>query len=87
MILIKFIDELKLRYPNKNSYKSHLNSVVAIIGWIKEMDDIYQILAPINTNLAKTYNDDRDNNSVSATDNKRIINFNPDNIKKNTKIY
>ena len=46
------------------------------------MDDIYQILAPINTGLAKTYNDDRDNNSVSVTDNKRIINFNPDNIKK-----
>ena len=41
---IKFIDELKLRYPNKNSYKSHLNSVVSIIGRIKEMDDNNQIL-------------------------------------------
>jgi len=26
---IKFINELKLRYPNKNSYKSHLNSIVS----------------------------------------------------------
>ena len=40
---------------------------------------------PINTGLAKTYNDDRDNNSVSVTDNKQIINFNPDNIKKTLK--
>ena len=49
------------------------------------MDYIYQILAPINTGLANSYNDDRDNNSVSVTDNKRIINFNPDNIKKTLK--
>ena len=45
---IKFIDELKLRYPNKNTMKSHLNSIVAIIGRIKEMNDKCQLLAPIN---------------------------------------
>ncbi len=33
---IKFVDELKSRYPNKNSMKSSLNSVVAIIGRIKK---------------------------------------------------
>ena len=54
---IKFIDELKLRYPNQNSYKSHLNSIVSIIGRLKEMNDIYQILAPINTGRARTYID------------------------------
>ncbi len=41
------------------------------------MNDIYQLLAPINTGLAKSYSDDRDNNSVSVKDNKRIINFTP----------
>ena len=39
---INFLDELKLRYPNQNSFKSNLNSIVAIIGRIKEMNDIYQ---------------------------------------------
>ncbi len=34
---IKFIDKLKLRYPNKNSLKSHLNSTVSMIGRIKEI--------------------------------------------------
>ena len=63
---IKFVDELKLRYPNKNSMKSSLNSVVAIIGRIKEMNKEYQLLAPINTSLAKNYSDDRDNNTVSV---------------------
>ena len=29
---IKFVDELKLRYPNKNSFKSHLNATVSIIS-------------------------------------------------------
>jgi hypothetical protein len=78
---IKFVDELKLRYPNKNSFKSSLNSVVAIIGRIKEMNDVYQLLAPINTGLAKSYSDERDDNTVSVKDNKRIINFTPGNIK------
>ncbi len=50
---IKFVDELKLRYPNKNSLKSHLNSVVSVISRIKEFNKEYQLLAPINTNLAK----------------------------------
>ena len=49
------------------------------------MDDIYQILGPINTGRARTYIDGWDNKSVSVTDNKRIINFNPDNIKKTLK--
>ena len=61
--------------------KSSLNSVVAIIGRIKEMNDIYQLLAPINTSLAKNYSDDRDNNSVSVKNNLRIINFTPGSIK------
>ena len=78
---IKFVDELKLRYPNKNSYKSHLNSIVAIIGRIKEMNREYQLLAPVNTALAKNYSDDRDENTVSIKDNQRIINFEPKNIK------
>jgi len=78
---IKFINELKLRYTNKNSYKSHLNSIVAIIGRIKEMNNIYQALAPINTGLAKNYSDERDENIVSVKDNQRIINFEPKNIK------
>ncbi len=46
---IKFIDELKLRYPNKNSYNSHLNSTVSTIDRTKEMNKEYQLLAPINT--------------------------------------
>ena len=82
---IKFIDELKLRYPNKNSYKSHLNSTVSIIGRIKELDPIYQLLAPINTGLAKSYSDDRNDNTVSVKDNQRIINFKPSNIKTKLK--
>ncbi len=49
----QIVDELKLRCPNKNSIKSSLNSVVAIIGRIKEMNDVYQLLAPINTGLEK----------------------------------
>ena len=82
---IKFINELKSRYPNKNSYKSHLNSIVAIISRIKEFNKVYQLLAPINTNLAKTYSDERDDNIVSVKDNNRIINFKPDNIQATLK--
>ena len=78
---IKFVEELKLRYPNKNTMKSHLNSIVAIIGRIKEMNKEYQLLAPVNTALAKNYSDDRDENTVSIKDNQRIINFEPKNIK------
>ena len=78
---IKFVDGLKLRYPNQNTMKSHLNSIVAIIGRIKEMDREYQLLAPINTGLAKSYSDDRDENTVSVKNNLRIINFTPGNIK------
>ena len=77
---VKLIDELKILYPNKNSMKTYLNTVVSIIGRIKELDPIYQILAPINTGLAKKYNDDRNDNSVSVQDNQRIINFEPKNI-------
>ena len=78
---IKFVDELKLRYNNKNSFKSHLNATVSIISRIKEFDKEYQLLAPINTGLAKSYSDERDENIVSVKDNQRIINFKPDNIK------
>ncbi len=61
---IKLIDELKIRYHNKNSLKSHLNSTVPIISRIKEFDKEYQLLAPINTGPAKSYNDERDDNAV-----------------------
>ena len=27
---IKFVEELKLRYPNKNTMKSHLNSISSL---------------------------------------------------------
>jgi hypothetical protein len=50
----KFIDGLKIKYPNKNTYKSHFNSTVSIIRRIKEFDKEYQVLAPINTGLAKS---------------------------------
>jgi hypothetical protein len=58
-----------------------LNSIVAIISRIKEFSKEYQLLAPINTGLAKSYSDDRDDNVVSVKDNQRIINFSPTNIK------
>jgi hypothetical protein len=45
------------------------------------MNKEYQLLAPINTGLAKSYSDERDDNTVSVKDNKRIINFTPGNIK------
>jgi hypothetical protein len=61
----KFIDELKLRYLNINYLKSHLNSTVSIIGRIKEMNKEYQLLATINTGLAKCYSDKRDDNTVT----------------------
>ncbi len=57
--------------------KSHLNSIVAIIGRIKELDPIYQLLTPIDAGLAKNYSDVNDDNTVSFTDNKIIINFTP----------
>jgi hypothetical protein len=81
----KFIDGLKIKYPNKNSYKIHFNSTVSIISRIKEFDKEYQVLAPINTGLAKSYSDNRNDNTVSFTDNKRIINFTPANIKTTLK--
>ncbi len=77
----KFIDGLKIKYPDKNTYKSHFNSIVSIISRIKEFDKEYQILALINTGLAKSYSDDRNDNTVSFTDNKRITNFTPANNK------
>ncbi len=55
-----------LRYPNKNSFKnsfksqtqktfkSHLDQTVSIISRIKVLNNTYQLLAPINTGLAKT---------------------------------
>ncbi len=60
----KFINGLKLRYPNNNTCKSHFNSIVSIISRIKEFDKEYQILSPINTGLAKSYSDDRNDNTV-----------------------
>jgi hypothetical protein len=68
----KFIDGLKIKYQNKNTYKSHFNSTVSIISRIKEFDKEYQILAPINTGLAKRYSDDRNDNTLSFTDNKEL---------------
>ncbi len=36
------------------------------------MNTEYQLLAPINTELAKSYSNERDDNTVSFTDNKRL---------------
>jgi hypothetical protein len=55
----KIIDEFKISYPNKNSLKSHLKSIVSIISRIKEFNKEYQSLAPINTGLAKSYSNKR----------------------------
>jgi len=56
-----------------------------LISRIKEFSKEYQLLAPINTGLAKSYSDDRDDNVVSVKDNQRIINFSPTNIKSKLK--
>jgi hypothetical protein len=53
-------------------YKSHFDTTVSIISRIKEFDEEFQILAPINTGLAKSYSDDRDDSTVSFTDNKDL---------------
>ncbi len=80
----KFIDRLKINILIRILIKS-LNSIVSIISRIKEFDKEYQILAPINTGLAKSHSDDRNDNTVSFTDNKRIINFTPATIKNTLK--
>jgi hypothetical protein len=78
---IQFVDELKLLYPKKNSYKSLLNSISDTIGRIKKMNYVYQWLAPLNTGVTKWNSDDRVENTDSVNDNNGIISFNLDNIK------
>lgn len=74
---VELVKKIKERYPSPNSQKVVLNSIVSIISRIEEFNKEYQLLAPINTQKAKEYEEDRNKNEVNSKDNKKIFNFEP----------
>ena len=78
----KLITDVKLKAKTDNTYKAWINSIVAIISRIPSFNKEYQILTNLSTQLSIDYNTIRNNNTVSAEDNKKIFNFEPSNIQR-----
>ena len=74
---VELVNKIKEKYTSPNSQKGVLNSIVSIISRIEEFNKEYQLLAPINTQKAKEYEEDRNKNEVNSKDNKKIFNFEP----------
>jgi len=85
----KIITHLYEKYENINTIKSYLIPYAVLCSKIDYYKDnnVHKKLIEHIEKINKTYDDDRDNNSININDkNKLIINYNKDELEKNLEL-
>ena len=77
------IEELRLNYPNDNSFKSYLNVLTVITSHLPSLNDNYQTLTRLNINVNQAVQDLRDENKLEDYEKDKIIDLDRDIILKN----
>jgi len=81
--ILPFANKIKSTYPNNNSFKTYILPFVNILARLTEgYNKEYQILTKIASDSNELYVKIRNDNEITETEAKRLIDFNPDKIKE-----
>jgi len=81
--ILSFANKIRSKYPNNNSFKTYILPFVNILARLTEgYNKQYQILTKIASDSNDEYVKIRNDNEITETDAKKLIDFNPDKIKE-----
>jgi hypothetical protein len=81
--ILSFANNIRSKYPNNNSFKTYILPFVNILARLTEgYNKEYQILTKIASDSNDEYVKIRNDNEITETDAKKLIDFNPDKIKE-----
>ena len=84
------IKKLRETYQNDNTFRAYINVATVLLSRLDNLKQQYQVIAKVNIDFSKSYNDERDKHIIADEDKNKLISFTPEeissNIKKLTKI-
>jgi len=84
------IKKLRETYQNNNTFRTYINVATVLLSRLDNLKQQYQVIAKVNIDFSKSYNDERDKHIIADEDKNKLISFTPEeissNIKKLTKI-
>jgi len=77
------IKKLREIYANDNTFRGYINAIAVILSRIDDFKKQYQLIAKVNIEFSKNYNDERDKHIIADEDKNKLISFTPEEIKSN----
>ena len=79
----KVIKNLRETYANDNTFRGYINAITVLLSRLDDLKKQYQLIANVNIEFSKSYNDERDKHIIAEKDVDKLISFTPEEINKN----
>jgi len=79
------IKTLREKYANDNTFRGYINAISVLLSRIDDFKQQYQIIAKVNIDFSKSYNEERDKHIIADEDKNKLISFSPEEINTNIK--
>jgi hypothetical protein len=83
--IAKVIKKLRETYANDNTFRSYINAITVLLSRLDDFKKQYQLIAKVNIDFSKSYNDERDKHTIADKDKNKLISFTTEEINKNIK--
>jgi len=81
--IAKVIKKLRETYANDNTFRAYINAITVLLSRLDDFKKQYQLIAKVNIDFSKTYNEERDKHIIADEDKNKLISFTPEEINKN----
>ena len=79
----KVIKNLRETYANDNTFRGYINAITVLLSRLDDLKKQYQLIANVNIEFSKSYNDELDKHIIAEKDVDKLISFTPEEINKN----
>ena len=81
--IAKVIKKLREIYANDNTFRGYINAISVLLSRLDDFKKQYQLIAKVNIEFSKSYNDERDKHIIADEDKNKLISFTPEEINTN----
>jgi len=81
--IAKVIKKLREIYANDNTFRGYVNAISVLLSRLDDFKKQYQLIAKVNIEFSKSYNDERDKHIIADEDKNKLISFTPEEINTN----
>jgi hypothetical protein len=81
--IAKVIKKLRETYANDNTFRAYINAITVLLSRLDDFKKQYQLIAKVNIDFSKSYNEERDKHIIADEDKNKLISFTPEEINKN----